>query len=271
MLFNRTNKGVDEFNESEQNKIMEVLEDMNNSKMVNIQLETYFKSLMETQNNVEDEYLSLPIINMIDKSNIRLQSSIISFYTQGNKKFYYCKGYIDKDYDIKTLPNCKLFDKVELINTEISMLSAIPRVEYLNSTKDELKEKYYSLLDTIKELVVKDPDSITSDESEIILDYLMLYKYLEKEEVQAYQSLKSDFLIWCLACSNVSNDTAKVEIDEFEMNKTSLCPICNSKLIFIMPTGSPLYCKNCNKYFVNNNGKAGKQIKEPNYNKNVFY
>jgi len=270
-LSNGTLTNKNDFEEINQDKIMKTLENMNNSKMVNTQIETYFNSLMETQSNTENEYLSLPIINMNDKSDIKLQSSIISFYTQDDKKCYYCQGYINKNYDIKTLPSCELFEKVELINAEISMLSVISKGEYSNITIDELKEKYYSLLDTIKELVIKNPNNITSDESTIILDYLKLYRYLEKEEVQAYQSLKSDFLIWCLGCSSASNALSKSKIDEFNMSETSTCPVCNSKLIFIMPTGSPLYCKNCNKYFENNNGKAGKQIKKPTYNKDVFY
>lgn len=213
---NLTNKN--DFGEINQDKIMKTLENMNNSKMVNTQIETYFNSLMETQSNTENEYLSLPIINMNDKSDIKLQSLIISFYTQDDKKCYYCQGYINKNYDIKTLPSCELFEKVELINAEISMLSVIPKGEYSNITIDELKEKYYSLLDTIKELVIKNPNNITSDESTIILDYLKLYRYLEKEEVQAYQSLKSDFLIWCLGCSSASNALSKSKIDEFNMS-----------------------------------------------------
>lgn len=182
----------------EQEQIETVLKETNDTKMVNNQIETYFKSLMEVQTDVKDEYLSLPIIDMIDKSNIKLQSIIISSYNQDNKKYYYCQGYINKDYNIKTLPTCKLFDNVELINSEFSMLSVIPKGEYSNLTIDELKDKYYGLLDILKKLVVKEPNDITSDEATIILDYLKLYRYLEKDEVQAYQSLKNDFLIWCM-------------------------------------------------------------------------
>ena len=259
-----------ESNQKEE-QIIKALEDMNDSKMVNTQIEIYFKSLLETQTDVEDEYMSLPVINMVDKSNIKLQSVIISSYIQNDKKYYYCQGYIDKDYNIKNLPTCKLFENVDLINTEISMLSVIPKGEYPSSTIDELKEKYYSLLDIIKKLVIKDPNTITSDESSIILDYLKLYRYLEKEEVQAYQSLKSDFLIWCMGCSNAINNQDEIKIKNLNVNNTSLCPICNSELVFIMPAGSPLYCKNCDKYFENNDGKAGKPVEKPTYNKDVFY
>ena len=54
-------------------------------------------------------------------------------------------------------------------------------------------------------------------------------------------------------------------------NNISLCPHCNNSLTFIEPANSLLYCRNCNKYFENNDGKVGKSVKEPNFNPNVFY
>lgn len=267
---------VDSFenNQREEDQIVKALEDMNDSKMVNTQIEVYFKSLMETQTDVEDEYLSLPVINMADKSNIKLQSVIISSYVQNDKKYYYCQGCIEKDYVINSLPKCKLYENVEMINSDYSMLNVIPKGEYPNLTINELKDMYYNLLDKIKTLIFVEPNNITIDESKIILDYLKLYRYLEKEEIQAYYSLKSEFIIWCLGCSAAYNlDTTKKFINntEVENNDISLCPHCKNGLTFIQPANSLLYCSNCNKYFENNNGKVGKSVKEPHFNSNVFY
>lgn len=64
-----------------------------------------------------------------------------------------------------------------------------------------------------------------------------------------------------------------IELKRLEQggNNISLCPHCNNSLTFIEPANSLLYCRNCNKYFENNDGKVGKSVKEPNFNPNVFY
>ncbi len=49
------------------------------------------------------------------------------------------------------------------------------------------------------------------------------------------------------------------------------CPNCNGKLMFLMPDGSHLYCNECEKYYLNNNGKVGDKTTSP-YNRNdVLY
>lgn len=49
------------------------------------------------------------------------------------------------------------------------------------------------------------------------------------------------------------------------------CPVCGRSLMFLMPDGIVLHCNNCNKYFQNDNGKAGKERKAPVYKKGVLY
>ena len=49
------------------------------------------------------------------------------------------------------------------------------------------------------------------------------------------------------------------------------CPNCNGKLSFMMPDGKTLYCNNCNKYFINNNGVAGDETGSPYTRKDVLY
>ena len=44
------------------------------------------------------------------------------------------------------------------------------------------------------------------------------------------------------------------------------CPICGETLMLLMPSGTKLYCKKCNKYYINDNGSVGKEIVTP-YNK----
>lgn len=59
-----------------------------------------------------------------------------------------------------------------------------------------------------------------------------------------------------------------------QSNKTDsipTCPICKNKLSFMMPDGKTLYCSNCNKYFVNNNGVAGEETGSPYTRKDVLY
>ena len=46
-------------------------------------------------------------------------------------------------------------------------------------------------------------------------------------------------------------------------NNILYCPICGERLMFMMPGGETLYCKNCNKYFVNDNGKVGEETSYP--------
>lgn len=49
------------------------------------------------------------------------------------------------------------------------------------------------------------------------------------------------------------------------------CPVCDGYLMFLMPDGIVLHCNNCDKYFQNDNGQAGKERKAPVYKKGVLY
>jgi len=49
------------------------------------------------------------------------------------------------------------------------------------------------------------------------------------------------------------------------------CPICNGMLYFMMPSGRTLRCDRCNKYFINENGKAGRETSSPYVRKDVLY
>ncbi len=53
--------------------------------------------------------------------------------------------------------------------------------------------------------------------------------------------------------------------------KIPICPYCKNKLSFMMPDGKTLFCDNCNKYFVNNDGVAGKETDSPYTRKDVLY
>ena len=55
------------------------------------------------------------------------------------------------------------------------------------------------------------------------------------------------------------------------LENAPICPHCKNKLSFMMPDGKTLYCNNCNKYFVNNNGMAGEETGQPYIKKDVLY
>lgn len=54
-------------------------------------------------------------------------------------------------------------------------------------------------------------------------------------------------------------------------NKNFICPICKEKLMFMMPDGTILYCKNCNKNFKNNNGSVGEETTSPYTDSTALY
>lgn len=56
-----------------------------------------------------------------------------------------------------------------------------------------------------------------------------------------------------------------------DLKKIPICPHCKNKLSFMMPDGKTLFCDNCNKYFVNNDGVAGKETDSPYTRKDVLY
>ncbi len=57
-----------------------------------------------------------------------------------------------------------------------------------------------------------------------------------------------------------------------KINKNILqCPICKEKLMFMMPDGTILYCKNCNKNFKNNNGSVGEETTSPYTDSTALY
>lgn len=58
---------------------------------------------------------------------------------------------------------------------------------------------------------------------------------------------------------------------EINRDKKLKCPICNTTLSFLMPSGKVLYCQKCNKHFDNNNGLVGKETTSPYKNKSVLY
>lgn len=64
-------------------------------------------------------------------------------------------------------------------------------------------------------------------------------------------------------------DRKKYENNNLE--NASICPHCKNKLSFMMPDGKTLYCNNCNKYFVNNDGVAGEETGSPYTRKDVLY
>ena len=49
------------------------------------------------------------------------------------------------------------------------------------------------------------------------------------------------------------------------------CPICGKRLMFLMPSGTVLFCNKCNKHFKNENNKAGEECDSPYTKRNVRY
>ena len=67
--------------------------------------------------------------------------------------------------------------------------------------------------------------------------------------------------------SIVSNE----KTEKVNLNNIPTCPNCSGKLTFMMPDGKTLYCDNCKKYYVNNNGVAGEETGSPYTRTDVFY
>ena len=58
--------------------------------------------------------------------------------------------------------------------------------------------------------------------------------------------------------------TSKVNLDASEVNLDALyCPNCGGMLNRMMPTGNPLYCRKCEKYYINNNNTVGAETSSP--------
>lgn len=51
----------------------------------------------------------------------------------------------------------------------------------------------------------------------------------------------------------------------------SVCPNCKDGLMYLEPDGSRLFCKRCNKYYINDNGKAGAETSSPYIRDDVLY
>ena len=50
-----------------------------------------------------------------------------------------------------------------------------------------------------------------------------------------------------------------------------LCPNCKERLTFLMPSGKYLYCNNCGKYYIKQNGTVGKETSSPYTRDDVLY
>lgn len=53
--------------------------------------------------------------------------------------------------------------------------------------------------------------------------------------------------------------------------ETYKCPICKQPLIYLMPSGTILYCNHCDKHFENNNDQVGKETNNPYIRDDVLY
>ena len=54
-------------------------------------------------------------------------------------------------------------------------------------------------------------------------------------------------------------------------NNELICPNCKERLTLLMPGGTKLYCKKCEKYYLNNNGSVGEETTSPYNKKDVMY
>ena len=70
-------------------------------------------------------------------------------------------------------------------------------------------------------------------------------------------------------CADFFKDRQKNEKEN--SNNIPTCPNCSGKLTFMMPDGKTLYCDNCKKYYVNNNGVAGEETGSPYTRTDVLY
>lgn len=49
------------------------------------------------------------------------------------------------------------------------------------------------------------------------------------------------------------------------------CPVCGARLMFMMPSGTTLYCNKCDKHFRNKNGTVGEECDSPYKRNDVLY
>ena len=101
----------------------------------------------------------------------------------------------------------------------------------------------YDLKDGLEE--VKDPE---------ILEYLL--KKFQDEKNSHFKN------------KDITNTADDYNTERYPQ---AICPICKGRLMFMVPSGSPLYCKSCDKFFENNGGAPGKQIEKPKYDPDVIY
>lgn len=175
---NNVNKNY--VNKEEMDKLDKELQNITDSKMVNTQIELWFKKTIEVMKdiNINDEYLSIPLLDIRDLNNIKLGSYIFAKESQN----YYCQGYIEKDYKFYTLPKDYFYDSIEKVEVNDLSSSLIPQEHNDNYNNIDAKEKYFKLLDQI----ISKINNITKEDDELILEYLKLYSYLEKKEIQSY-------------------------------------------------------------------------------------
>lgn len=50
-----------------------------------------------------------------------------------------------------------------------------------------------------------------------------------------------------------------------------MCPVCGARLMFLMPSGTTLYCNKCDKHFRNKNGTVGEECDSPYKRTDVLY
>ena len=117
-IFN--NKKETQKETEEEKNISKLMQDMTDSKMVNTQIQTWFDKTMEVMKDIDvsKEYISAPILND-DISNFKLVSYIYS----KSPYAYYCQGFIEKDYNYKTLPNELYYDPAETVKPDFTLIN----------------------------------------------------------------------------------------------------------------------------------------------------
>lgn len=109
-------------------------------------------------------------------------------------------------------------------------------------------------------LVDKFSESLTQTETDN-------YQYISK-------LLKNDESNW-KSIESIEDIFAKVrgeyKFKNFNLKIGLICPNCEQKLTFSMPDGTHLFCNNCNKCYMNNNGTVGEETTSPYIDNNVLY
>lgn len=66
-------------------------------------------------------------------------------------------------------------------------------------------------------------------------------------------------------------DSINEQIKDNEEPIVLSCPVCNGNLMYMEPDGTTLFCRNCNKYFKNNNGSVGEETTAPYTDPTALY